>query len=133
MAKKILIVDDEAELVELLSSRLHHAGYEVDEAQNGREGLGAIVDLFVKEEPFDLILLDVRMPGMTGIEVLDALRKEELLRGIPEGAGIPVILITAFKHEKMKSFNRSTDDYLLKPLQEDTLLKKISEKLNDQH
>jgi CheY-like chemotaxis protein len=128
MAKRILIVDDEADLVDILSARLLHEGYDVDEAQNGREGLGAFVAALVQGRPYDLILLDIRMPGLTGIEVLEALRKEEELRGIVLGSGAIVIMLTAMQNPVFDSFKQGCDDFVLKPYDEATLIKKIQQK-----
>ncbi len=129
---KILIVDDEADLVDAISTRLTYLGYEVDEAQNGREGLGAYLQGLMNDAPFDLILLDIRMPGMTGTEMLAALRKEEELRGIAVGNGVPIIMLTAVQQPVFESFKQGCDDYVLKPYDEAVLVQKIEEKINKQ-
>lgn len=85
MGQKILIVDDEPEIVQTLRSRLEHAGYEVRTASNGRDAL----EQFKTEKP-DLIVTDVMMPGMTGYEFFEALRKTG-----KEGAAVPVIVMSA--------------------------------------
>ena len=104
--KKILVIDDEAHMVELLRERLGRNGYEVISAADGLEGL----EKANKENP-DLILLDIMMSGMDGFEVL---RK---LRSGPETKNIPVIMLTAkadtdsiFRAEDLKS-----TDYIIKP------------------
>ncbi len=130
MSKKILIVDDEADLVDNISARLEYVGYEVDEAMNGREGLGAYIGELYKGEPFDLILLDIRMPGMSGTEVLAAIRHEEKLRGVPLGTGTPIIMLTAVPEPALESFKQGCDDYILKPYDEVILLQKIKAKLD---
>ena len=129
MAKKILIVDDEADLVDMISARLIHEGYEVHDAQNGYEAIGHFLAAHHEQNPFQLIILDIKMPGISGIEVLKALRKEEELRGIKLGTGVPVIMLTALQHPMFESFSEGCDDFILKPYDETVLLKKVQEKL----
>ncbi|MGA1867386.1 MAG: response regulator [bacterium] len=128
MTSKILIVDDEKELNEVLCARVEYAGYSVESVNNGREAIGAYIESLHKE-PFSLILLDIMMPGLNGLEVLKIIREEEELRGIGNGDGVPVIMLTALKDAWMKSINEGSDDYLIKPYESENLLKKIREKL----
>jgi CheY-like chemotaxis protein len=81
--KKILIVEDETSYLELLSSQLTKSGYQVIESTNGQDGLKQ-----VKKHNPDLILLDIRMPVMDGMTMLDLLRKEKI------GKEVKVILLT---------------------------------------
>ncbi len=78
MAKKILIVEDEEILLDLLQKRLKKEGYDVLLARNGEEGLKMI-----KEERPDLVLLDIIMPKMSGFQVMEEMNKEESLKEIP--------------------------------------------------
>ncbi len=126
---KILIVDDEPNVQKVLVSRLRFAGYEVDCASNGREALGAFVESLHKR-PYSLIILDIMMPGMNGIEVLELIRREEEIRGILYGDGVPVIMLTALKKPYMEAFGRGCDDFLVKPYQPEELLSKIQEKIS---
>lgn len=128
MAKKILIVDDESDIRELLSVRLKHAGFDIEEAQNGREAIGAFIEGH-HNRPFDLVLLDIMMPGLNGLDVLRILRSEEENRGIDYGSGVPIIMITALKEPWMESFKCGCDDYIIKPYKPEDLMKKIAEKL----
>ncbi|MGB9031797.1 MAG: sigma-54 dependent transcriptional regulator [Acidobacteriaceae bacterium] len=80
---RILIIDDEAAIRESLETLLSMEGYAVDSAENGELGLERIA-----EQPFDLVLLDLALPGRNGIEILSTLREREL--------NLPVIMITAF-------------------------------------
>jgi DNA-binding response OmpR family regulator len=80
---RILIIDDEAAIRESLETLLSMEGYAVDSAENGELGLERIA-----EQPFDLVLLDLALPGRNGIEILGTLREREL--------NLPVIMITAF-------------------------------------
>lgn len=81
--KLILIVDDDKDLREILSTKLSNAGFRVDQAPDGSSGIQK-----AKELKPDLILLDVRMPGMSGVEVLAQLKAD------PELAGLKVIFLT---------------------------------------
>ena len=130
MSNKILIVDDEKELNEVLSARVEYAGYSVESVNNGREAIGAYIESLHKE-PFSLILLDIMMPGLNGMEVLKIIREEEELRGIGYGNGVRVIMLTALKDSWMKTINEGGDDYLIKPYESGNLLKKIQEKLEE--
>jgi DNA-binding response OmpR family regulator len=85
----VLIVDDETVLRKMIRKVLQRHGFNVIEAQNGKEGL----NLALKEKP-DLILLDVMMPEMDGITMLDKLRKTKA------GIAIPVILLTQLEYDK---------------------------------
>lgn len=116
MAKKILIVDDEKDLVEMLKMRLEANDYEIITAYNGEEGLE-------KAELCrpDLILLDIMMPGISGFEVLRRLKDNAWAKDIP------VIMLTAkgdtnsiFKAEDM-----SVKDYIMKPYNSKVLLETI--------
>ena len=84
MAQKILVVDDEKDLVELLEYNLRKEGFTVTSASDGLEAL----KMAVKESP-DLIILDVMLPGMQGMEIIKRLREKQ------ETAQTPVIFLTA--------------------------------------
>jgi len=126
--KKILLVDDEPQMLELLSTLLREAGYQTMNAANGPEALGLYL-YGLCHDPFDLMVLDVSMPRIDGLQVLETIRKDEQNRSIACGDGIPIIMLTAYKSTCMVSFNLGCDDYLLKPLQPETLLKKIRSKI----
>ncbi|MBV9865484.1 MAG: response regulator [Abitibacteriaceae bacterium] len=105
MSKKILVVDDEEDVIRIISSNLEAAGYQTIAANNGHEAL----ERAATEKP-DLILLDVTMPGMDGLEALRKLKETV----VPDTA---VVLLTA-KSEKsdMKAgWDSGADLYLLKP------------------
>ena len=104
MQKKILVVDDDDEIRELLEFDLAHSGYSVDTACDGMEGLNKAVNNY-----YDIILLDVMMPKMNGFDVCKNLRKAQ-----PE---IPVLLLTAKGTigDKTQGFDCGADDYLVKP------------------
>ena len=114
--KKILVVDDEPDILKVVTFRVKKLEYEVVTATNGQEAL----DLIQKEEP-DLILLDIELPVMNGYEVCQRVKTNEKLKHIP------IIFLTASSAskiaEKVKELN--ADDYLIKPFDSEELLKKI--------
>ena len=104
MAEKILVVDDEWELRNLLTEFLTGDGYDVIQASNGEEAL----ELAEKEEP-QVILLDVNMPGIDGIEVCRRLKEEDKTRFIP------IIMVTALEDRDVDAFVEGADDFVTKP------------------
>ncbi len=106
MKKTILVVDDEKDIVDLLSYNLAKEGFTVITGRNGREALER-----VKQKP-DLIILDVMMPEMNGLQVIQELKKEK------DMASIPVILLTAKKSEtdEIVGLEVGADDYIVKPV-----------------
>lgn len=117
MAKEtILIVDDEADLLDLIEYNLEKEGYNVLKAENGQEG----IRLARKHRP-DLIILDVMMPKMTGIEVCKILKEDNELRTKP------VIFLTARGDEKteIEALDIGADDYLMKPISTTKLVSRI--------
>ena len=103
--KRILIVEDDEEMRSLLKDFFEEDGFETDSASNGSEAFRKIA-----KEPFDLIITDIRMPGLTGLDILPGIRKLQ-----PEA---PIIVITAFGSEEVqqKAFERGATSYLEKPI-----------------
>ncbi|EKD50493.1 MAG: adenylate/guanylate cyclase [uncultured bacterium] len=118
--KRILIVDDERDLVETLTYRLEALGYEVLTAYDGQEGLDR-----VREEKPDLILLDVMMPKLDGYHVCRLIKFDDDLKGIP------IIMLTARGQPQDRQTGRDSgaDDYLTKPFESAVLLEKIQQLL----
>ena len=106
MASKILIVEDEPDIVELLVYNLHQAGFETDAVLNGADALEQ-----VKIEPPDLVLLDLLLPEVDGLEVCRTLKRN------PETAGIPIIMLTAKGEaiDRIVGLELGADDYITKP------------------
>ena len=104
MQRKILIVDDDNEIRELLEFDLAQSGYVVDTASNGMEGLNKALNNY-----YDIVLLDVMMPKMNGYDVCKNIRKTK-----PD---LPVLLLTAKGtiDDKTQGFDCGADDYLVKP------------------
>ncbi|MBN2453795.1 MAG: response regulator [Candidatus Omnitrophica bacterium] len=114
--KKILVVDDEPDVLRVMSFRLKNAGYEILTAANGRIAF----DIISKERP-DLVLLDLRMPVMDGCETCARIKNDE---GLKE---IIVILITASSGSKVaeRAKELKADDYIIKPFDPDELISKV--------
>lgn len=125
---KALVVDDNFVGRKLLTEVLKGRA-QCDNAANGKEALEAYQIAVKEKTPYDIILLDIAMPDMSGVEVLEKIRQDEESRGIQLGKGVPVIMVTAHREPLCDSFNKGCDDYILKPIQADALIKKIEEKV----
>ena len=113
MSVKILLVEDEEKLARFVELELLHEGYEVTKSGNGREALELAV-----QGSFDLILLDIMLPGLNGLEVLRRLQKEKQ---------VPVILLTARDAvmDKVAGLDAGAVDYVTKPFAIEELLARI--------
>ena len=119
---RVLVVDDEADIVSTVQYRLEFCEFEVITAANGKEGL----EKAANEKP-DLILLDISMPVMNGHEML------ERLKNSPELKDIPVIMFTAYSDAKdvAKAVELGVADYVTKPFDFTELMGKISNALGN--
>ena len=101
MAKKILLVEDEELMIDLLQRKLTKEGYEISVARDGEAGLKAMKDTLQAGYPTDLVLLDIIMPKMGGFEVMEEMGKDKNLKDIPviviSNSGQPVELDRAQK------------------------------------
>ena len=113
MNEKILIVEDEEKLARFVELELRHEGYETDKAFDGRSALDKALG-----QDYDLILLDIMLPGLNGLEVLRRLQKEKKT---------PVILLTARDAvmDKVAGLDAGADDYLPKPFAMKELLARV--------
>lgn len=111
--KKILIIEDEQSIAELQSDYLEVAGFETNIALTGQQGL----TLALTEE-YDLILLDLMLPGINGFELCQQLRA---------ALDIPILMVTARKEDidKIKGFDRGADDYIVKPFNPNELVARV--------
>jgi two-component system alkaline phosphatase synthesis response regulator PhoP len=111
---KILIVEDEAGLITTLSDRLRKEGYKVTAVADGNKALDLATNSL-----FDLILLDLMLPGLSGLEICERLRKD--------GLSTPILMLTARRQTKDKviGFGTGADDYLTKPFQMAELLARV--------
>jgi DNA-binding response OmpR family regulator len=118
MSQRILVVEDEAQIAKILKIELEFEGYEVVVAYDGRSGLQAALD-----EELDLILLDVMLPELNGLEVLRRIRKEN--------DGIPIILLTArnMTMDKVTGLDQGANDYITKPFEMEELLARVRSSL----
>ena len=116
MKKKVLIIDDEGDLVEELVVLLRRKDFLVDVSLNGNSGLGKVASF----QP-DIIILDVLMPKMDGWEVCRRIRAD------PKTEKIPVIVLTGLKEPNLEKEIKAAgaQDFLLKPYSRETLLNKI--------
>ena len=119
-AAKILVVDDEERVREMLKFRLKFLDYEVIEATNGRDAL----EVAAAEKP-DLILLDVMMPEIDGFQACTRLKENEDTRQIP------VVMLTARADAKdvARSFTCGAEDYMVKPYDPEVLQQKVASNL----
>jgi two-component system, OmpR family, alkaline phosphatase synthesis response regulator PhoP len=113
---KILVVDDEEDIVELITSSLEREGYAVIPARTGEEALE-----LVKTKRPDLIVLDLMLPGVQGLEVCRE------IRGTPEHSGIPILILSAKGTEvdRILGLEMGADDYITKPFSVRELISRI--------
>lgn len=106
VAKRVLIVDDEAPIREMIAVALEMAGYDCIEAENAQQAHAAVLD----QKP-DMVLLDWMMPGTSGIDFARRLRRDETT------ANVPIIMLTAKAEEdnKIQGLEAGVDDYITKP------------------
>jgi CheY-like chemotaxis protein len=116
--KKILVADDEMAIRLLYSEELKEEGYEVYTAANGREALEII-----QKVPLDLVILDIKMPEMDGIEALRQIKEKN-----PD---LPVLLSTAYGDYKQDFATWASDDYLVKSSDLDDLKKSVKKHLKE--
>ena len=119
---KILIVEDEEKIARLLELELTYEDYEIEKVYDGQEAFSKF-----QEEAWDLILLDIMIPGLSGIEVLRRIRASD--------KNIPVILLTAKDsiEDKVAGLDLGADDYVTKPFQIEELLARIRAALRINH
>ena len=113
MGERILLIEDEEKLARMVELELRYEGYEVEKAFDGRKGLELALD-----GGFDLVLLDIMLPALSGMEVLRRLRRE---------SQVPVIMLTARDSvvDKVSGLDSGADDYVTKPFAIEELLARI--------
>jgi len=122
MAKKILVVDDEEDVREIVKARLIFQGYEVLTAEDGSTALA-----MAKREKPDLIILDIMMPNMDGYTTLRELRKDK------EIGNTPVIILSVKEKDKMEDifYFQNISDYIEKPFDSEELIEKVKKVLGE--
>jgi CheY-like chemotaxis protein len=121
MAKKILVIDDEEIIIKSLSRLLEKNGYEVFIAKNGQDAL-----IMTEEEDFDLILADIRMPGMNGVETTQSIYK---ILEKKERKKLPTIFITGYVDQQIEKEAKALKPaaYIYKPFDIEELVDKVKE------
>ena len=116
--KRILVVEDDQDIRELLVETLKRSDFEVDTAENGKKGLEKF-----RKQNFDLIVTDIRMPVMDGLKMLKKIKKED--------TKMPIVVITAYPSvdSAVECLVEGADDYLVKPVKLDDLNVKIKKAL----
>lgn len=116
LAQKVLLVDDEADILELLRYNLEREGYQVFTALDGREAIKS-----ARSHHPDLIVLDIMMPGMDGVEVCNQ------LRSLPEFKNTLIIFLTARgeDYSQIAGFEAGADDYITKPVRPKVFVTKV--------
>jgi len=111
---RVLVIEDEVDLQGDIRRRLETEGYIVDTSGEGNEGL-----FFATEYPLDAAIIDIGLPGMSGIEIIQRLRNQ--------GHTLPVLILTARSRwqEKVEGLEAGADDYLVKPFQMEELLARL--------
>ena len=111
---KVLVVEDEKSLLKVITKRLKETGYVVDGADNGEDAL-----LFIKTSDYDVIILDILLPKISGLEILLKIRKSKITT--------PVLMLTALDSisDKVEGLDAGADDYLAKPFSFDELLARV--------
>ena len=111
--KQILLIEDDSQIARFVELELEHEGFEVEKFDNGYDGINAL-----KKNDFDLLLLDIMLPGLDGMEVCSKIR---------EFSDIPIIMLTAKSEieDKVEGLDTGADDYLTKPFEIEELLARI--------
>ena len=111
---RILAVDDEPDLRSLLRILLQSKGFQVEEAASGQEALAMVTD----RPPYDLVIMDIMMPGMDGVEAC---------RQIRQHSSVPMLFLTARgrMEDKQQAYGSGGDDYLVKPFASGKLMLKV--------
>jgi len=112
--KKIMVVDDEEDVLETVAMVLEQNGFETITADNGKNGISE-----AKKHKPDLILLDVMMPDMTGYEVVETLKQDARTKGIR------IILLSATEDERKRVMNGVVKDFIEKPFDIDDLVRRV--------
>jgi len=123
MAKRILVIDDDALILKTLNNLLTRSGYAVEISKNTEEAYRQ-----VKNGSFDLVISDIRMPGEDGISFIKRIKDELLTKG---GGEIPFLFITGYASEDapIEALKIGAKDYILKPFDLDELMRSVKKHL----
>lgn len=125
---RILVVEDDAVAAKLMLKYMEQLG-ECDWVADGHEALRAIRQSYRENYPFDLICLDIMMPGLDGYATLTEIRNVEREEGLQIGEGTKILMVSGLEDEGsiLKSFMKLCDGYLIKPVDEKQLLNKLED------
>lgn len=124
MIPKILIVEDSLPNLDILQEMLKSEA-ECVCARTGREAIEKFNESLRTKEFYNVILLDIGLPEISGIRLLQKIRLSESRAGIPLGEGIPIIMVTASKDRFIEAFDEGCHDYILKPVDPELLFRKV--------
>ena len=124
MAKKILVIDDEELIIKTLSKLLEKNGYEVFIAKNGEDAV-----VMTEEEKFDLLIVDIRMPGLNGVETIERIYK---MLNTRKQAKMPVIFISGYADEQIEKQIKKIAPvaYVHKPFDIESIIETIKKIIN---
>ncbi|MEO0206620.1 MAG: response regulator [candidate division WOR-3 bacterium] len=118
MSKKILVIDDEIDILDFVERVLKDAGYSVSKAKDAKQGLAIL-----QSERIDLVLLDIMLPEVDGWQIMQILKSDEKLRKIP----VAMLTARVDAFDKIIGLKEGAVDYICKPFTADQLLKRINE------
>lgn len=129
--KRILMAEDETSIAQSLIEYLREEGYDAKAVSNGQAAVQEHKKS-LKSQPYDLILLDIVMPKMSGLEALNAIREEEKLQGVSAEKLVPVIMLTGMQDSWIEdAFKDGCSDYVVKPYDLSFLMSKIKKMLGE--
>ena len=120
---RVLFVDDMADTRNLFRFSLSIAGHDVHAASDGLEAVSAVQDL----DSFDVIIMDIEMPGMNGWDAVRAIRE------LPKGSSVPILMFTAYDVSRSSVEKVGANDVIYKPVSPPDLLKRINQAVNSTH
>lgn len=128
MTPKILIIEDSLPNRELMGEILKDTAV-CDFAECGRSAVSVYNRSLRQKDFYDVILLDIDLPGVNGLQLLKKIRESEQLTGIALGDGVPIIMVTAYDQRFLEAFEIGCNDYVVKPIDSDLLIKKVKKYL----
>ncbi|MBB5350536.1 DNA-binding response OmpR family regulator [Haloferula luteola] len=114
MTAKILLIEDESAIAEVVGDLLRSEGHEVESSAHGEAGFRR-----ARSEPFDLLILDLMLPGKSGFEICHEVRKEGF------GGGILMLTARGVVHDRVRGLQSGADDYMVKPFDPDELVARV--------
>lgn len=124
---RLLIVDDDPKNLKLLNAMVSELG-ECEAVDHGEKAISAFIKAWENWRPFNLILLDILMPEMDGLQVLNQIRKIETEKKVSDQHRVKIIMVTGLSEKDMvfECLRKGCDDFILKPIDGQLLFKKIN-------